>query len=311
MLIKIIIKYSQIIIIFLFPQCVQAKDNNYIYSDIKDPVIKKIDNFFLKNPKEKYVVLVPKINGRSRYAFSILKNAYVISKKNGDSSDLYYLSNKINNGVTLHQNMEKNIDFFISRDDTKVIYKQNLLSNINADLFLEKKEKSFGIILTKDFIISKNSIGNFGFEQAKDAYSTINTSFVKLSKNENTELSGKMSYKHKSNIVNLDIKNTWFDIADKVDFTIGLLQENNKLSSNIYTSIGEEKVKLKVGLNRTKNTSNINLFISLTFGEIINNKYFKSRVSLSSKDNMITENLSLKNLRKQHLDKIWRKKIKF
>ena len=51
---------------------------------------------------------------------------------------------------------------------------QSILSNINVGLFLKNKEKiSFGLNLNKDVIITKNTLGNFGVEQAKDEHTVI------------------------------------------------------------------------------------------------------------------------------------------
>ena len=74
------------------PISLQAEEVNYISYDINTSVVSKIDKFFTEKPQKTNVIWTPKINGRSRYAFSIPKDAYLISKKHSDSSELYYLS---------------------------------------------------------------------------------------------------------------------------------------------------------------------------------------------------------------------------
>ena len=170
----------------MFPLSIQANENNYIITDSNDTVVNKIDEFFLKVPQEKHLIWRPKIEGKSRFSFSIPKDAYMISKKHADASDLYYLSEEIDNGITFQQNRSKSIDIFISKNNSKVIFNQKFLTNINAGLFYEKKQKSFGVIVNKEFTISKNAMGDFGFKQDKAKYTILNSRFVKLTNNENS-----------------------------------------------------------------------------------------------------------------------------
>jgi hypothetical protein len=53
--------------------------------------------------------------------FSIQKDAYLISKKHSDASDLYYLSEKTDNGLKFQSNKSKNIDITISENNSNLI----------------------------------------------------------------------------------------------------------------------------------------------------------------------------------------------
>jgi len=97
-----LIKYITILLInvlLLLNNSVKADVSNYISGNNNEKINQQIDRFFIKNPNEKSVFWVPEINGKSRYAFSIRKNAYLSSKKYADASDLYYLSEKIDEGL--------------------------------------------------------------------------------------------------------------------------------------------------------------------------------------------------------------------
>ena len=145
------------------PLSINAKEINYIATDFNKSAIENIDQFFLQNPKENNVIWTPKIKGKSRYAFSIQKDAYLISKIHSDASDLYYLSEQIDRGLKFKPNESKKIDIFISENNSNLYLSQSILSNINSGLFLKNKEKiSFGLSLNKDVIITKNTLGNFG-----------------------------------------------------------------------------------------------------------------------------------------------------
>ena len=170
----------------MLPMSVHAREINHISTDSSKSPVENIDQFFIQNPQKKNVIWAPKIKGKSRYSFSIPKDAYYISKKHADTSDLFYLSEINDNGLKFQSNKSKNIDILISENNSNLILSQSILSNINAGLFLKNKEKiSYGINLNKDVIISKNALGNFGVEQAKDEYTSFNAKFVKLSNNEN------------------------------------------------------------------------------------------------------------------------------
>ena len=293
------------------PISLQAEEVNDISYDINTSVVSKIDKFFTEKPQKTNVIWTPKINGRSRYAFSIPKDAYLISKKHSDSSELYYLSEIIDNGYTLHQDKSQTLDIFSSRDNFRATFEQRFLSNINASLFFEKKDNLIGINFNKEFIVSENALSDFGFEQVKDNYTIFKTRFVKLTKNEDAELSGNISHEFKSNIFNVEVANTWFDIANKFDFTVGLKQASNIVSSEIYGTFSKENVKFQIGLNEMRNTSNMNIFFNLTFEDIVNVKSFSSKITHTTKNDFIVDNLTLKRFRKHNLDLIWRKYFKY
>ncbi len=141
MLIRTFIRYYKLIILLLMPISIQAEENNHITIGPNNSVINKIDDFFLKQPTKKNVIWAPKIKGKSRYSFSITRDAYYISKKHADASDLFYLSEQNDSGLKFQSNKSKNIDIVISENNSNLILNQSILSNINAGLFLKNKKK--------------------------------------------------------------------------------------------------------------------------------------------------------------------------
>ena len=313
MLIRILIRYYTLIILLLMPMTINAKEIDYISNDFRNSNIENIDNFFLQNPQKKNVTFVPKVKGKSRYSFSISRDAYYISKKHSDASDLFYLSEINDNGLKFQPNKSKNIDIVISENNSDLILSQSILSNINAGLFLKNKEKiSFGVNLNKDFIISKNALGNFGIQQAKGEYTVFNAKLVKLSNNENSEFYGNINHEFKSDHLNVGIGNTWFDIANQFDLTLGIHEQGKKVESEFYATFGNENMKFQVGLNQIKNNSNMNMFFNLKFENFLNKENFRTNVMISSKKSIFgLKKLSLKSLRKKNLDKLWKKHINY
>jgi len=309
MLIRIFIRYYKLIIFILIPISIQAEESNHVIIGFNDSIINEIDYFFSTQPTKKNVIWAPKVKSKSKYTFSIPKGAYLISKNHADASDLFYLSEQTDSGLKFQSNKSKNIDIVISENNSNLILSQNILSNINAGLFLKNKEKiSFGVNLNKDVIISKNALGNFGVEQAKDEYMVINAKFVKLSNNENSELYGNINHEFKSNYLNVGIGNTWFDIANQFDLTLGIQELGKKVESEVYATFGDETTKLQIGFDQIKNNSNMNMFVNLKFENTLNKENFGTNIIFSSKDSVFSlRNLSLKSFRKKNLDKLWKK----
>jgi hypothetical protein len=313
MLIRIFIKYYILIILLLMPLSINAKEIYYIPTDFKKSAVENIDQFFLQNPKENNVIWTPKINGKSRYAFSILKDAYLFSKIHSDASDLYYLSEQIDSGLKLKPNKSKNIDIFISENNSNFYLSQSILSNINAAVFLKNKEKiSFGLSLNKDFIITKNTFSNFGFEQAKDEHTAFNAKFVRLSNSENSEFYGNINHEFKSDYLNVGIGSTWFDITNQFDLTLGIHEQSKKVESEIYATFDGENIKLQIGFDQIKNNSDMNLFFNLKFENTLIKENFGTNVTITSKNSVFgLGKLSLKSFREKNLDMLWKKYINY
>ena len=295
------------------PLAINAKEINYIPTDFNKSAVENIDKFFLQNPKKDNVIWTPKIKGKSRYAFSIQKDAYLISKTHSDASDLYYLSEQIDSGLKFKPNKSKNIVIFISENNSNLYLSQNILSNINAELFLKNKKKiSFGLSLNKDVIITKNTLGNFGVEHAKDEHTAFNAKFVRLSNSEKSEFYGNINHEFKSDYLNVGIGNTWFDIANQFDFTLGIYEQGKKLESEFYATFGDEKMKFQIGLNHIKNNSNMNLFFNMKFENTLDKKNLGTNLLITSKESIFgLRNLSLKSFRRKNLDMLWKKHMNY
>ena len=300
-------------IILLMPITIQAEEIEYIPSNSSKSIVENIDRYFIEKPQKRSVLLTPKIKEKTRYSFSIPRDAYYISKKYEDASDLFYLSEINDNGLKFQSNKSKNIDIVISENNSNLILSQSILSNIHAGLFLKNKENiSFGVNLNKDVIISKNALGNFGVEQAQGEYTVFNAKFVKLSYNENSEFYGYINHEFKSDHLNIGIGNTWFDIASQVDLTLGIHEQGKKVESEFFATIGDENIKFQIGLNQIKNNSNMNMFFNLKFENILNKENFGTNVIISSKDSVFgLRNLSLKSFRRKNLDKLWKKNMNY
>ena len=297
----------------LIPISIQAEESNHVIIGFNDTVINKIDDFFSTQPTKKNVIWTPIIKGKSRYSFSIPKDAHYIAKKHTDASDLFYLSEQNDNGLKFQSSKSKNIDILISENNSNLILSQTILSNISAGIFFKNKTKiSFGANLNKDVILSKNALGNFGVEQAKDEYTVFSAKFVKLSNNENSEFYGNINHEFKSDYLNVGIGNTWFGIANQFDLTLGIQEQTKKVESELYATFGDEGIKFQIGLNQIVNNSNMNMFFNLKFENVLNKENFETNVTITSKDSIFgLGKLSLKSFRKKNLDMLWKKYINY
>ena len=141
-----LIKYVIILLInvlFLFNSSVKAEIPNYIIGNNQHKITSRIDSFFIKHPNEKKVFWVPEIEGKSRYAFSIQKGAYLNSKRYLDAADLYYLSEKNDQGLKLQPNNFKDIDISFFKDNFNANYRQRFLLDVSTGIFFEEKDSIF------------------------------------------------------------------------------------------------------------------------------------------------------------------------
>ena len=76
----------------LIPISIQAEESNHVVSGFNDTIINEIDYFFSTQPTKKNVIWAPEVKSKSKYTFSIPKNAYLILKNHADASYLFYLS---------------------------------------------------------------------------------------------------------------------------------------------------------------------------------------------------------------------------
>lgn len=308
MLIKYVILLTNIM--FLLNSVAKANTSNYIIGNNQDTIVQRIDNFFINHPKEKRVYWLPEIKGKSRYAFSIKKDAFLTSKKYFDAADLYYLSKKTDKGLRFVPAKQNRIDVSLFKDNFNATYNQSVLLDINAGMFFEKKENSYGIIFSKDFIISENALASLDIKQPNNKYTIFNAKFVKLFSNEESEIYGNLYHEFKSDTLNVGIAYTWFEITNQLDFTVGLKEKNKKIESDFYATFGYENVKFQLGLNQIKNKSNI--FFNLKLENNLNNRKLNTNINITSKDDSSDlRKLSLKNFRKKHLDMLWKKYINY
>ena len=150
------------------PITIQAEEIEYITSNSSKSIVENIDRVFIQKPQKRSVLLTPKIKGKSRYSFSIQRDAYYLSKKHADSSDLFYLSQQIDSGLKFQSNKSKNIDIVISKiNEVKLdndIYLQvkgrRKLANyikpkenvIQAQVLVQDREQPLVVINFEDYV---------------------------------------------------------------------------------------------------------------------------------------------------------------
>jgi hypothetical protein len=99
----------------MLPMSIHAREINHISTDSSKSPVENIDQFFIQNSQKKNVIWAPKIKGKSRYSFSIPKDAYYIAKKHADTSDLFYLSEINDSGLKFQSNKSKNLDILYQK----------------------------------------------------------------------------------------------------------------------------------------------------------------------------------------------------
>ncbi|MDC1411953.1 hypothetical protein N8370_04415 [Amylibacter sp.] len=304
---------SYFIVVTLLVNPTNANEIDYIVDEFDIPITKKIDSFFNNYSNKSKVHLVPKINGKSRYAFTISKKAYNYSKIFSDTSDLYYLSDKFDNNMALYPNKLKNIEFRLSKNNIKFTYSQNFLPNINTSIFFQMLEQSpYGLMFDKDFIFMHEGFGNLNIQLSKGEYPLIETKIVNLMNKENSELYVNFSHEVKSNEISLGASYTWFELVKNFDLSADFVKGIETQYSKIYLTPDYDTVKFDFGVQKFENNSDLNLFFNLRIDNILKHKKLKSSLIMNSlNDTEYDKKLSLKFLRKRYLDSYWRKRVYF
>ena len=311
MLDKYVIIILNWLVLLLLYSPVQAQADRYIYSDSNEKIAKRIDEFFLNNPDANNIIWMPKIRGLSRFSFSIPKEAYKISKKYKDTNDLFYLSKQKDNGLELHATRIKKFNFLISEEDMRFEYSQNIFSNIDVNVFIQSAEKApIGIIAGKYFKISNYKLGKIIAEKSSGEYPILKVKFVNLLQDERSELYANIFHKLQSDDINFKLGYKLFEISNRYDFTVGLQQENDQISSELYINFLSRNAKYQIGFNKIKDISNVNLFFEVKLENIFKRKNLYTNLELRSKNNFNKDDIiSLKDIRKQNLDFVWRNGI--
>ena len=121
-----------------------------------------------------------------------------------------------------------------------------------------------------------------------------------------------MNHEFKSNYLNVGIGNTWFDIANQFDLTLGIQEQGKKVEAEVYATFGDETTKLQIGFDQIKNNSNMNMFFNLKFENTLNKENFGTKVTITSRNIAFgLGKLSLKGFRKKNLDKLWKKYMNY
>jgi len=287
---------------------VQAQGDKYIYSDTNETIVKRIDEFFLNNPDAENVIWMPKIRGLSRFSFSIPKEGYRISKRYKDTNDLFYMSEQKDNGLAIYETKIKKINFLVSEEDMRFEYSQNIFSNIDVNVFIQSAEKApIGIIAGKYFKISNYKLGKIIAEKSSGEYPILKVKFVNLLQDERSELYANIFHKLQSDDINFKLGYKLFDISNRYNFTVGLQQENDQISSELYINFLSRNAKYQIGFNKIKDISNMNLFFEVKLENIFKRRKLYTNLELRSKNNFDKDDIiSLKDIRKQNLDFVWR-----
>ena len=97
-------------------------------------------------------------------------------------------------------------------------------------------------------------------------------------------------------------------MANQFDLTLGIYEKGKKVESEFYATFADEKMKFQIGLDQIKSNSEMNVFFSLKFENTLNKENFGLSTIITSKEGIFDlKKLSLKSLRKNNLDKLWKK----
>jgi len=290
-------------------QCVFGK--NLIQSNLNQSAIKKVDKYFADNPNQSEAILFPVFNQNRKNSFIIPKKGFLVAKKYQDSSDLYYYSKYQENKMSLHPVENNNINIFLSNSLKKLQFTHQFKSGFGLGMAIQNNGNSaIDLVIEQNLVINDNLL-NLNIKQS-EKYPTFNANLLRLSESENSEIFSSFFYELKSKNIYGEIGNTWFDVTKNVDFTFALQSNNHDLMSSIHTSYNLDDMRIHFGINEIKNKSDFNIFFDLVVEFYFKNQSLNTH--LSSNSSGLFEHYfkqSLKPLRKNNADQIWRKLMQF
>ncbi|MDB4009188.1 hypothetical protein N9466_07950 [Amylibacter sp.] len=290
-------------------QCVFGK--NSIQSNLNQSAIKKVDKYFADNPNQSKAILFPVFNQKRKNSFIIPKKGFLVAKKYQDSSDLYYYSKYQENKISLYPMENNNIDIFLSNSLKKLQFIQQFKSGFGLGMAIQNNGNSaIDLVIEQNLVVNDNLL-NLNIKQS-EKYPTFNVNLLRLSENENSEIFTSFFYEFKSSNIFGEIGNTWFDVTKNLDFTFALQDNNYDLTPSIHATYNRNDMRLHLGINEIKNKSNFNIFFNLDVEFYFKNQRINTH--FSSNPYGFFEHYfkqSLKPLRKNNADQIWRKLMQF
>jgi hypothetical protein len=283
-------------------------------SKVKIPKnIKSLNDFFLENPITNKFTWSPNFGDLERFSFIIPRKGYFFAEKLQDSSELYYLSKVVDDGLNFVEKTKLNtrVQFELSGDTTHLMFSKKIRKNLSAGLnAISKDSFSFGSNITYQYILNKMAILNFEIVAQPYKLSQLKMSTVHLSKNEQYEifLSYNIYENVRPNQLNFGI--TWFDINDFFDITTSAEYVKTSLNFDIYSTLEFKENRFNIGMKNIQNTSSSTIYMEFTrpLHRVKSTEYL---VRLNNGKGINFTRKSLKKLRKKELPDIWRKRMSF
>ena len=94
--------------------------------------IKSLNGFFLENNNKDKFVWSPNFGDLERFSFIIPRKGYLFAEKLQDSSELYYLSKVVDDGLNFVEKTKLNtrIQFEVSSDTTHLMFSKKIIEPI-------------------------------------------------------------------------------------------------------------------------------------------------------------------------------------
>lgn len=303
--------YALFLLIYFFADAAIA--NQFIKLDHNDKLVTEINNFFIKNHNDQYVFWAPVTDGISGHVFKIQRNAFELSKKYKDTSELFYLTDIKTDELIFFPDENKIININKAENYLNFSYGQNILPSTRLGLFYKiENDSNLGLFFENKFVTADKNLGKIKIEQLIHQYPTLNISSVNLFNHESFEVYANVQHKIKSDDIFGRLHYTLFEFLNDIDFNLGAQNYNKELALETYLSFVKKDIQIKFGFDVKKRYSDKNIFFELKLNNVYSKSDINTNISLSSRNFLWQENvMSLKKFRKDYADVKWRNGMKF
>jgi hypothetical protein len=289
-----------------------ANEIKYLdYSANSASLSKTIDTNFKKYPSQDRIKILPSLGRFDRFELTIPKAAFESAKSYQDSSDLFYLSNISDKGISLSNKKFSQINFEINQDKHYLSYSKNLTKNISlGGQAISGYTSTFGANLSFNKLVNNSNLFNVNLMLHQNNLSEFSIGGVSLDVSETNE-SFIQAHTYKDvRPSELIIGKTWFELYHTTDLTtaIFLNNKNNGLDLNLESDLGNSRfkigMKIEPGFENPQIVVGISRFTGLFFNTKINAIIY-NKSSRKFKSN------TLREVRRSELVKFWRSSMNF
>lgn len=245
----------------------------------------------------------PIVGGISRFSLQVPEIALAEARRFEDTSTLFYLSHKVDNGLELHSNSRGSLDLTVTPQETWARYSVHANPNVTYGLGLRSFESSTypTVSLQYRLVTDELALDSYNLNILENDF-RIAMSRTKLSYTETHEDLFHLGISSLTRDTHAAIGRRWFQSLGQFDSVLSLSHFENQSSIEIQVEQNYNNYDFYFGTKAALSGDESELFLGFkaNFGASVT-----TSVASGHKNNT-HQTTSLRNLRRVNLDNLWR-----